>query len=137
MDRRHFLKAVGVAIPLPLLRSLSFAGQAPGKEPGKPVKRFVSVSNNYGIYAKAFFPDQAGKDYVLPSTLQPMERHRKEFTVFSNLDHGIAGGHACVPTLLNGIMPYLAIVIGIMILMYLFPGIALWLPDVLFGKYIP
>jgi TRAP-type mannitol/chloroaromatic compound transport system permease large subunit len=37
----------------------------------------------------------------------------------------------------RGIMPYLAIVIGIMVLMYLFPGIALWLPDVLFGKYIP
>ncbi len=108
MDRRHFLKAVGVAIPLPLLRSLSFAGQAPGKEPGKPVKRFVSVSNNYGIYAKAFFPDQAGKDYVLPSTLQPMERHRKEFTVFSNLDHGLSGGHACVPSLLSGLNPNMA-----------------------------
>ena len=108
MDRRRFLKAVGVAIPLPLLRSLSFAGQAPGKEPGKPVKRFVSVSNNYGIYAKAFFPDQAGKDYVLPSTLQPMERHRKEFTVFSNLDHGLPGGHACVPSLLSGLNPNMA-----------------------------
>ena len=108
MDRRRFLKAVGVAIPLPLLRSLSFAGQAPGKEPGKPVKRFVSVSNNYGIYAKAFFPDQAGKDYVLPSTLQPMDRHRKEFTVFSNLDHGLSGGHACVPSLLSGLNPNMA-----------------------------
>lgn len=108
MDRRRFLKAVGVAIPLPLLRSLSFAGQAPGKESGKPVKRFVSVSNNYGIYAKAFFPDQAGKDYVLPSTLQPMERHRKEFTVFSNLDHGLSGGHACVPSLLSGLNPNMA-----------------------------
>ena len=108
MDRRRFLKAVGVAIPLPLLRSLSFAEPAPGKEPGKPVKRFVSVSNNYGIYAKAFFPGQAGKDYVLPSTLQPMERHRKEFTVFSNLDHGLSGGHACVPSLLSGLNPNMA-----------------------------
>ncbi len=37
----------------------------------------------------------------------------------------------------KGIMPYLAIVIFCMFLMYMFPGIALWLPDVLFGPYIP
>lgn len=44
----------------------------------------------------------------MPDTLKPLERHRDDFTVFSNLDHGISGGHACVPTLLNGIRPYLA-----------------------------
>ncbi len=37
----------------------------------------------------------------------------------------------------RGIMPYLAIVIFCMFLMYQFPGIALWLPDYLFGKYVP
>lgn len=37
----------------------------------------------------------------------------------------------------KGILPYLAIVIFCMVLMYAFPGIALWLPDVLFGEYIP
>ncbi|MZR30673.1 TRAP transporter large permease [Sneathiella litorea] len=37
----------------------------------------------------------------------------------------------------KGIIPYLGIVILCMVLMYQFPGIALWLPDYLFGKYIP
>ena len=37
----------------------------------------------------------------------------------------------------KGIMPYLGIVIFCMFLMYMFPGIALWLPDKLFGEYIP
>jgi len=37
----------------------------------------------------------------------------------------------------RGIMPYLGIVILTMVLMYQFPGIALWFPDYLFGKYIP
>lgn len=37
----------------------------------------------------------------------------------------------------RGIMPYLGIVILSMVLMYQFPGIALWFPDYLFGKYIP
>ena len=33
-----------------------------------------------------------------------------------------------------GIMPFLAIVILAMVLMYLFPGIALWLPNTLFAS---
>ncbi|MDH5529318.1 MAG: TRAP transporter large permease subunit [Paracoccaceae bacterium] len=37
----------------------------------------------------------------------------------------------------RGIMPYLAIVIFSMMLMYRFPGIALWFPDYLFGTYVP
>ena len=37
----------------------------------------------------------------------------------------------------KGIMPYLSIVIFCMFLMYMFPGLALWLPDALFGVYIP
>jgi tripartite ATP-independent transporter DctM subunit len=37
----------------------------------------------------------------------------------------------------RGLMPYLGIVILCMVLMYQFPGIALWFPDYLFGEYIP
>ena len=34
----------------------------------------------------------------------------------------------------RGIMPFLAIVIFAMVLMYIFPGIALWLPETLFAN---
>ena len=37
----------------------------------------------------------------------------------------------------KGIMPYLGIVIFCMFLMYIYPSIALWLPDALFGPYVP
>ena len=37
----------------------------------------------------------------------------------------------------RGLMPYLGIVLFCMILLYQFPGIALWLPDYLFGAYVP
>lgn len=50
---------------------------------------------------------------------------------------GVLGNVIELMDIFRGIMPYLAIVIGIMVLMYQFPGIALWLPDTLFGKYIP
>ncbi len=37
----------------------------------------------------------------------------------------------------RGLMPYLGIVLLCMVLMYRFPGIALWFPDYLFGVYVP
>ncbi|NQV85207.1 MAG: C4-dicarboxylate ABC transporter, partial [Rhodospirillales bacterium] len=50
---------------------------------------------------------------------------------------GVLGKAIELMDIFRGIMPYLVIVIGVMVLMYQFPQIALWLPDYLFGKYIP
>ncbi|MEK9625526.1 MAG: TRAP transporter large permease subunit [Gammaproteobacteria bacterium] len=50
---------------------------------------------------------------------------------------GVVGDQIELVQIFKGIMPYLAIVIFSMVLLYLFPGIALWLPDALFGEYIP
>lgn len=92
-----------------MLHSLTPIARAAGKNlRKKPVKRVVCLSNNYGVYPKGFFPAEAGTDYSLPDTLAALAKHRKDFTVFSNLDHGISGGHACVPTFLSGVMPYLS-----------------------------
>jgi len=46
---------------------------------------------------------------------------------------GVAPPHVQLMQIFAGIMPYLAIVIFSMVLLYNFPGIALWLPEVLFG----
>ena len=50
---------------------------------------------------------------------------------------GVLGSQIELMQIFRGIMPYLFIVILSMILMYQFPGIALWLPDKLFGPYVP
>jgi hypothetical protein len=105
--RRTFLRGAGVAIALPIFESMLPRGYA-ATASGKPVKRMICLSNNYGVYQKAFFPEKEGRNYDLPPTLQPLKRHRRDFTIFSNLDHGLTGGHACVPTLLNGIRPDMA-----------------------------
>jgi TRAP-type mannitol/chloroaromatic compound transport system permease large subunit len=47
---------------------------------------------------------------------------------------GVAPPHIQLMEIFRGIMPYLAIVILCMVLMYLFPGMALWLPDFFFGE---
>ncbi|CAD5279811.1 TRAP transporter, DctM subunit [Bosea sp. 62] len=46
---------------------------------------------------------------------------------------GIAPPHVSINQIFAGVMPYLAIVVFAMILVYVFPGIALWLPKYLYG----
>jgi len=50
---------------------------------------------------------------------------------------GVLRGQIELMQIFRGIMPYLGIVIFCMLLMYQFPGIALWFPDYLFGEYVP
>ena len=95
-----------MAIALPMMESHPMLRGA--SQPKKPVKRFVCLSNNYGIYAKNWFAKEAGRDYEMPETIKPMERHREDMTLFSNLDHGNTGGHQGVPVLLSGVRPHLA-----------------------------
>ena len=54
LPRRSFLKGAGVAIALPMLEAMTPAGRA-ATQSTKPIKRFVCLSNNYGVYRKAFF----------------------------------------------------------------------------------
>ena len=50
-----------------------------------------------------------GTNYEMPETLKPLKKHRKDFTCFSNLDHGNTIGHQGVPVLLSGVRPHLAV----------------------------
>lgn len=68
-----------------------------------PVKRMVCVGNPFGMYADGFFPEENGSNYTLPSVLEPFEAHRSDLTIFSNLDHGVTGGHRGVHALLSGV----------------------------------
>ena len=109
LNRRSFLRGAGVAMALPLMESLTSPAMAAAAK-GKPVKRFVCLSNNYGVYQKSFFPDvnQPGAKYEMPETLKSLEKHRKDITLFQNLDHGFTGGHQGVPVFLSGVRPILA-----------------------------
>ena len=50
---------------------------------------------------------------------------------------GVLKGQIELLEIFKGLLPYLGIVLFSMVLLYQFPGIALWLPDYLFGEYIP
>jgi hypothetical protein len=99
--RRSFLKAAGISIALPVLQS---ARRVAGSEQGlAPPRRMVCIGNEFGMYPGAFWPDKAGADYELTQLLEPLEKHRKNLTLFSHLDHGIKGGHFAVHTFLTGV----------------------------------
>ncbi len=98
-NRRTFLRGVGVSLALPAFETFAAAAGSPSK-----AKRFVCASPNYGMYPGTFFPEKTGSDYAMPSLLKPLEEHRDELTIFSNLDHpGVGGGHGCSNTFLNGV----------------------------------
>ncbi|MCA9121247.1 MAG: DUF1552 domain-containing protein [Planctomycetales bacterium] len=100
MQRRTFLKAAGISIALPTLESLPHTvGAAETQTP----QRMVCIGNEFGMYPGAFWPEKHGADYELSQLLQPLKEHRKDFTLFSHLDHGVKGGHFAVHTFLTGV----------------------------------
>ena len=99
LHRRAFLRGVGGAmVALPRLNALG-AVSAP------PI-RMVCVGTTFGFVPKLFFPEQTGRDYEMPELLEPLAHHRRNFTVFSHLDHGVngVGGHQGVHAFLSGIL---------------------------------
>lgn len=110
--RRHFLRATGITLALPLLESLggrvfaqnSAIGTATGKIAGtSSPQRMVCIGNMLGFHPPAFFPKAPGADYQMPEDLEALKPHQKDFTVFSGLDHGVKGGHFAISSFLSGV----------------------------------
>jgi len=47
---------------------------------------------------------------------------------------GVAPSHVTLNQIFGGMMPYMLVVILCMVLLYLWPGLALWLPEFLYGR---
>ncbi|MEO0448611.1 MAG: DUF1552 domain-containing protein [Verrucomicrobiota bacterium] len=96
LDRRQFLRGMGVTLALPALPSMARAKDEAANGP----RRLVCIGNHLGYYPGNFFP----KDHTLnSSTLQPLREHWDEMTVFSHLDHRLNGGHGGVHGFLSGV----------------------------------
>ena len=99
LNRRRFLQGAGFALSLPAFES--FAARATNEN--ESPRRLVCVGNHLGFYPGNFFPKTAGQEYESTSTLQPLQAHKEDLTVFSNLDHGLNGGHRAVQGFLTSI----------------------------------
>ena len=103
-NRRAFLRAAGVCMALPTLESMKSGIRASeDRHSPFPPRRMVCIGNEFGMYPGAFWPKETGSDFPLTPLLHPLEHHRRDFTLFSHLDHGVKGGHFAVHTFLTGV----------------------------------
>jgi hypothetical protein len=100
IDRRTVLRGMGVCMGLPLLESM--VPHARGAEAKAPA-RLAIFSEPFGVVQEKFHPKDTGFDYTPAPTLKPLEKLRSDFTVFSNIDHDVRGGHSACHTFLSGI----------------------------------
>lgn len=95
IPRRTFLKGAGVALSLPVLNAMGkiLPESSPEAAAATTVKKAVQAPVRMaciyfpnGVWEKNWFPTEAGENYQMPFALEPLERHRKDFLVFSGLD---------------------------------------------------
>ena len=99
-QRRSFLKAAGVSIAVPALES---RGEAIENQNDSSM-RMVCIASALGMNPEAFFPTSFGREYELSPTLKPLAALRKDFTVFSHMDHpNIFTKHGSMNSLLSGV----------------------------------
>ena len=84
IKRRTFLKAAGVSLALPFLESMAPAWAMAA---GEPPKRMVLICTALGLHSPILWPDSPGADYELTPYLELLKDHRKDFTLFSGLQH--------------------------------------------------
>src|SRR4029453_4335263 len=97
LDRRTFLRAAGVSIPLPWMDSLARGSAA------APRRRMVCICAPLGMPGPPFFPAKTGRDYEAPGYLEMLQPGGEDFTVMSGLPHPeIATGHDSQYSFLTG-----------------------------------
>ena len=105
LKRRGFLKGVGAMIALPMMESLMptpARGAVTATSSGK-ISRMVCIGSAYGFHPDNFFPSQTGKQFQLPSSLQPLRDLQSRLAIFKGLDHGVGGGHRGVKAFLTSV----------------------------------
>src|SRR4051794_10627278 len=109
LSRRSFLRGAGVCLSLPLLDAMrpALAAAAASASGGAPAsakpRRLVAIQTNMGILPQFFFPEKTGPDFELSPYLKLIEKHRKDFSVFSGISHpDVDGGHQAERCFLTG-----------------------------------
>lgn len=120
IPRRTFLrgmsKGMGVTLSVPILQAMGkvLPGASPEAAAAKTISsevqapmRMAALFFPNGVWEKNWFPQEEGAEYTLPYALEPLERHKKNFLVFSNLDkkhsHQGDGHYAKTANFLTGL----------------------------------
>jgi hypothetical protein len=112
LPRRMFLRGMGTAIALPFLDAMTPA-LASSRLPGKTPVRMAFVYVPNGIDMRYWNPDYEGTLGELPRILKPLEPHKENLLLLSNLTHNNGralldgpGDHGrCCGSYLTGVQP--------------------------------
>ena len=99
-NRRAFLRAGSTVLALPLLESVGSAN-TPAVNP----KRMLFIGCGFGFTKDTFFPTEAGRfaDIGMTTGMKPLERHRNDITMVSNLTNlGATNPHGGSTSYLTG-----------------------------------
>ena len=101
LDRRHALRAMGSAIPLPFLECM-VPLRATEQTASPRRSAFIYLAN--GVHSLNYQITKPGKDYEFSRSLKPLEKHRSVITPISGLHHPGALGHHhnCISVWLTG-----------------------------------
>ena len=116
MPRRSFLRGAGAMLGLPLLEAMgtlialaapdALASTRTARQVQSPV-RMACIYFPNGVFEEGWFPKQAGADFELPFSLEPLEKHRRNVQIFSGLDkqnsHQGDGHYAKTANFLTGL----------------------------------
>lgn len=85
--RRRFLRSGSALVALPALESLGFHRFAGAASPATPPKRLVFLGFGWGVTEESWYPniEKPGPAYTLPPGLQPLARHKADFSVVQGL----------------------------------------------------
>ena len=111
LDRRTFLRGAGLSLALPWLEAMGHAGEATPRP-----KRFAAFFFGNGVALPSrnkpdyedwhWFPhSEGGTNYRLTKSLEPLEPHRNDMTIFGGLSHPTSRqlvGHNTVDVWLSG-----------------------------------
>ena len=86
IPRRTFLRGVGTAVALPLLDVMS-PEVARGAAAVAPPRRTAFLFIPNGVQMSDWTPSEAGRDFSLPPTLEPLAELRDKLLVISGLAH--------------------------------------------------
>jgi len=90
-SRRHFLRATGVTLALPLMESLSFRAFARSSSAPAPMRTaFIYTPNGYN--QATFVPKTTGLNWELTPALAPLAKVRQDITLITGLDRAYVPG---------------------------------------------
>lgn len=104
IDRRTFLRAAGVCLPLPWLEAMGLRSASvtnAGEMTAAEIPRRAYFSNWGFFEVAAGIPKDTGANYTPTPALAPLAPYKDDCTVFSGL-RAFSGGHYQQPCLLTG-----------------------------------